>query len=123
MVVPVCASNARLSHGIDAIYVFGIAPTGLAELAINYTGNSSSFTDITVESYIQKRSLGFIWTKVDINEENNTWIDTSTDTSGIFRHQLQLNSTGTYRAVFKITFAGNGGADDVIEDKIEAVYE
>ena len=120
--LPVYAANARLSHGVIATCSYDIAATGYSEAVITYAGNSTSFTHITVETYIQKRSLGFIWTKVDNGEDGKTWIDTSTSDHGSFRHGLQLDSTGTYRAVFTITFSGIGAEDDVIEDKIERTY-
>ena len=121
--LPVYAADARLNHGVSASVGYNIGSTGYSELSIDYTANFTSFTNITIESYIQKRSLGFIWTKVDNGEPNKTWVDTSTETDGYFVHGLQLDSKGTYRAVFTITFSGTGAADDVIEDKIEAVYE
>lgn len=121
--LPTFAIDARLSHGVSSIQLFGITSTGMAEVSVDYQGNESSFTDVTVETYIQKRSLGFIWTKVDNGEENKTWVDTSSSRTGYFVHHLQLDSKGTYRAVFKITFSGTGAEDDVIETTREYVYE
>jgi len=121
--LPSYAAEPRLSHGVISSYSFDITSSGVAESVLTYAGNDTSFTDIRVETYIQKRSLGFIWTKVDNGETNKTWVDTSTDQAGYFTHTLQLNSTGTYRAVYIVTFSGIGADDDVLEDKIEAVYE
>ena len=123
LVVPVFALGARLSHGVSADLLFGITDTGMAEVSVEYQGNGTSFTSATVEIYIQKRTLGFIWTKVDNGEVNKTWIDTSTERDDYFVHHLQLEDTGTYRAVFKITFSGIGAEDDVITEKFECVYE
>ena len=119
--IPVFAANARMSHGAHYSTEFYINSSGGAMVSVNYAGNTT-FTNITVETYIQKRSLGLVWTKVDNGESNKTWVDTSTSQTGTFVHNLQLDSTGTYRAVFKITFSGTGAADDVIDEKIEYVY-
>ena len=121
--ISVHAANARLSHGIYSVQTFSITPSGLAELSVDYKGNTTSFTSVTIETYIQKRTLGFIWIKVDNGETNNTWVDVSTERIDYIIHDLQLSDTGTYRAVFKITFSGTGAADDVLEDTIECVYE
>ena len=121
--LPSFAMETRLSHGIRAELLFGITETGLAEASVEYQANDTSFTNATIETYIQKRTLGFIWTKVDNGEINKTWVDTSTARDDYFVHHLQLDDTGTYRAVFKITFSGTGAEDDVITDKIECVYE
>lgn len=123
LAVPTFAVDARLSHGVDAELVFGITETGLAEASVDYIGNSTSFTSATVEIYIQKRTLGFIWTKVDNGEVDKTWVDRSTRQVDYFVHHLQLEETGTYRAVFKITFSGTGAEDDVITEKMQDVYE
>ena len=123
LTVPSFAVESRLSHGVSAELLFGITETGLAEVYVDYQANDTSFTNATVETYIQKRTLGFIWTKVDNGEANKTWIDTSTERVDYFVHHLQLDDTGTYRAVFKITFSGTGAEDDVITEKFECVYE
>ena len=123
LTVPSYAADARLSHGIWADMLFGITDTGMAEVSVDYVANSTSFTNVTIETYIQKRTLGLIWTKVDNGEVNKTWIDTSTAEYGYFVHHLQLEDNGTYRTVFKITFSGTGAEDDVITEKVVAVYE
>lgn len=123
LTVPSFAADARLSHGIRSDLLFGITDTGLAEVSADYQGNDTSFTSAVIEIYIQKRSLGFIWIKVDNGEPNKTWVDASTAEYDYFVHHLQLDDTGTYRAVFKITFSGTGAEDDVITEKIECVYE
>ena len=123
LMVPAFAVDARLSHGVTAEVLFGITSTGLAEVSVDYQGNQSTFTNVVVETYVQKRTLGFIWTKVDNGEDNKVWVDNSTSRIGYFVHHLQLDSKGTYRAVYKITFSGTGAADDVIETTREYVYE
>ena len=121
-ILPVHAVNVRMGHVANYDVDFGVNSSGLAQVYVAYEGNATSFTDITVKTYIQKRSLGLVWTKVDNGEPNKTWVDTSTSQTGTFVHNLQLDSTGTYRAVFKITFSGTGASDDVITERIEDVY-
>ena len=121
--IPSFAAEARLSHGIRAELLFGITETGMAEVSVDYQANNTSFTNATIETYIQKRTLGLIWTKVDNGEIDKTWIDTSTAEYDYFVHHLQLEDTGTYRAVFKITFSGTGAEDDVVTENVVAVYE
>lgn len=115
-------AGARMSHAVDCRRSFRIDSSGKATITVRYEGNASSFTNVTVETYIQKKSLGLFWTKVDNGQADKTWVDSSSATSGSFTHTLNLDATGTYRAVFKITFSGTGAAADVIEDEIEYVY-
>ena len=112
----------RWSNGDACDYNFYILTDGTAKVTVDYVGTSGAFTNVTVTTYIQKRFLGIFWTTVDIGQPDNKWIDTSTSIDGRFVHTVSLSNTGTYRAVIKIVFSGTGGADDVIEDKIEATY-
>ena len=121
-ILPVCAYGARMNHGVNYRTSFTIDSSGKAKVSLYYEGDKSSFTNVTVETYIQKKSLGLFWTKVDNGQTDKTWVDSSSATSGSFTHTLNLDATGTYRAVFNITFSGTGAAADVIEDEIEYVY-
>ena len=110
------------NNGDNCKYSFNISSSGLSEVSITYAGMSGVMKKVTVTTYIQKKTLGLFWTKVDIGTTDKQWVDEATNVSGRFVHQFQLKSTGTYRAVFKIVFSGTGGSDDVIEDKIEKKY-
>lgn len=111
-----------LNNGNNCLYCFKISSSGMLEVSVKYAGVYGAMTKITITTYIQKKTLSLFWTTVDIGTSNKKWIDTSTNVSGIITHQFQLKSTGTYRAVFKVVFSGTGGADDKIENKIEAKY-
>lgn len=111
-----------LNNGSNSTSRFGISSSGLSEVSVSYNGIKGTTTKVTITTYIQKKTLGLFWTKVDIGAENKEWIDTLTDVNGYISHKYQLSSTGTYRAVIKIVFSGTGGSDDEIEDKIEKKY-
>ena len=87
-----------------------------------YTGKADTFTQIKVTVKIQKRFLLVFWSTVDIGEPNNEWIATSTDLDGYLMGEFDVNSTGTYRAVFTIEVYGTGGVIDVMEETIECTY-
>ena len=99
-----------------------ISSSGLSEVSVSYYGIKNVTTKVAVTTYIQKRTLGLFWTKVDIGTANNQWVDTSTELSGYFIHKTQLKSKGTYRVVIKIVFSGSGGSDDIIEQNLEKKY-
>lgn len=111
-----------LSNGNNCSYNFIITSSGMSEIRITYEGIPVVMKKVTITTYIQKKTLGLFWTKVDIGTTDKQWVDTSTNIYGCFVHQFQLKSTGTYRAVIKVVFSGSGGPDDVIEDKIEKKY-
>ena len=101
---------------------FGISTAGKASITANYYAYQSSFKSATITSYIEKRTLGIFWTKVDIGMPNNEWVDTSTDYVDAFAHEFHLDSTGTYRATVVYEISGTGGATDVIEYEQERTY-
>ncbi len=111
-----------LNYGLSATTNFTISSSGKATVQVEYSGIKGTTTKVTSTIYLQKKILGLFWSTVDIGTANDQWVDSSTSYEGIFRHTFQLESTGTYRAVFKVVFSGSGGPDDVIEDKIEKKY-
>ena len=118
----VSAAEPRLNNTFSTSTSFVISNTGKATIAAAYDGYRGVTTDVTVTSYIEKRTLGIFWTKVDINQPNNEWIDTASYYVGAFSHEFQLEDTGTYRATVVYEISGTGGATDVIEYEQERTY-
>ena len=112
----------RLNNTLTTSTNFVISSTGKATITETYNAYRQYFTSATVTSYIEKRTLGIFWTKVDIGEPNNTWVDTSTDFTNTIIHEVQLESTGTYRATVTYEISGTGGATDVIDYEQERTY-
>ena len=79
-------------------------------------------TGATITSYIEKRTLGLFWSKVDIGEANNEWVDVSTDYADAFVHEFWLEDTGTYRATVVYEISGTGGSTDVIDYEQQRTY-
>ena len=101
---------------------FAISASGKATISATYNAYRDSFSSATITSYIEKRTLGIFWTKVNIGQPNNEWVDTSSDYTGAFGHTFQLSDTGTYRATVVYEISGTGGATDVIEYEQERTY-
>ena len=124
--VPVAAANDGImpcyNNVIQTNTSFDISESGVATVTVSYNGITGVTTGATITTKIQKRTLGMIWTKVDIGEPNIEIVITSTKVIGDYHYDIQLNSTGNYRAVITYTVSGSGGADDVIEDICTAEY-
>ena len=112
----------RLNNTATTSTNFVISSSGMATISAVYNGYQNITTGAKITSYIEKRTLGIFWNKVDIGETNNEWVDTSSDYLGAFGHQFQLPSTGTYRATVVYEISGTGGATDVIEYEQERTY-
>lgn len=101
---------------------FTISSAGKASVAASYYAYADSFQSATVTSYIEKRTLGVFWSKVDIGTPNNEWVDTFTHYTGSCGHEIYLEKTGTYRATVVYEISGTGGATDVIDYEQERTY-
>jgi len=69
----------RLNNTSHTSTNFTITTAGKATITATYDGYYGITTGATVTSYIEKRTLGIFWTKVDIGQPNNEWVDTSSD--------------------------------------------
>jgi len=112
----------RLNNTSGTSTNFTITSAGKATVTATYDAYRSLFTNATITSYIEKRTLGLFWTKVNIDQPNNEWVDTSTDYIDAFVHEIYLDSKGTYRATVIYEISGTGGATDVIDYEQERTY-
>lgn len=99
-----------------------ISDSGKMTISYRVYGYSSSTTRIVINTYIEKKVAGLFWSRVDIGETNDEWVDTINKTSYIGSRSYQLSSTGTYRVSVTYTVYGAGGAADVIPFTIEKSY-
>lgn len=102
--------------------IFNISSSGLASTAVVYRANPDTFTQAKVSVKIQKKTLLFFWTTVDIGTSDDVWTGYCSDVYGEIYYDLQLSNTGTYRAVVTVEIMGNTGVVDTIEETIEAKY-
>ena len=112
----------RFNNVASTTTSFAINDTGRATVSVVYTGIQGVTTRVMCKMYLEKKVLGLFWTRVDLGNTNDEWIDTSTEVVDMFSHSVQLSSTGTYRAYFNIVVGGTNGGSDVVEKTIERKY-
>ena len=124
-IVPMISAQTvmpRLNNTSHTSTNFTITTAGKATISATYDGYYGITTGATITSYIEKRTLGVFWTKVDIGQPNNEWVDISTDYYDAFGHVVYLDSKGTYRATVVYEIRGTGGAADIIDYQQERTY-
>lgn len=99
-----------------------VSSSGLMTVTNNYSANSSILTKVVITTYIEKRTLGLFWSRVDIGQNNDEWVDTIYSDSYFGSHSHQLTKTGTYRATVEYIFYGSGGSADSVTKEIEVRY-
>lgn len=102
---------------------FIITDDGKATASIGYTGISGITSKSVITSYIQKKTLGIFWIRVDNGQPNKEWTDVSYNSTYRTSHSIQLSSKGEYRLVVEYEISGSGGSTDEISSTINRVYE
>ena len=107
---------------VSASSVASVSSTGVLKVTNSYNGDSSVTSKAVITTYIEKRTLGIFWSRVDIGQTNDEWVDTIYNYKYSGSHSVQLPSTGTYRVTVEYVIYGSGGAADTITKEIEKNY-
>lgn len=99
-----------------------ISDSGILLVDNQYYGFEGTTTKAVITTYIEKKTLGLFWTRVDIGQTDNQWVDTVYGYENSVSHSIQLESTGTYRVVTVFVIYGTGGTADEIEKITEKTY-
>ena len=99
----------RYSSISDADLSAYVSASGLLSLEASYTGYSGITTGAKITTYVQKKTLGLFWIKVNNGQANNEWVDNLSGSSNDADHSLQLSSTGTYRVTASYTIYATSG--------------
>lgn len=102
--------------------VASVSSTGVLKVTNSYNGDSSVTSKAVITTYIEKKTLGIFWSRVDIGQTNDEWVDTIYNYKYSGSHSVQLPSTGTYRVTVEYVIYGSGGAADTITKEIEKNY-
>lgn len=129
---PLCSvsASAQVSNEIMPLYnnvvstrtSATISSSGALDVSVKYTGINGTTTRAIITTYIEKKTLGLFWTRVDIGTTNDEWVDTIYNYKYEGSHSHQLTKTGTYRVTVTYQIYGNGGAADEIVEEITKVY-
>lgn len=99
-----------------------ISSSGVITISNVYSAQSTVLSKAIITTYIEKRTLGLFWSRVDIGQSNDEWVDTVYSNVYTGTHSHQLTKTGTYRATVEYVFYGTGGSADTITKEMEVEY-
>lgn len=99
-----------------------ISSSGVLTITNRYVGSSSVTTKAIITTYVEKKVLGLFWSRVDIGQTNDEWVDTIYNYTYTGSHSVQLSSTGSYRVTVEYVIYGSGGSADMITKEIEKSY-
>lgn len=105
-----------------AVMYMSIDDNGLMTITYRYSGLPSSTTGATITTYIEKKTLGLFWTRVDIGTSDNQWVDTVSSYTYTGSRTHQLSASGTYRTTVTYEVYGTNGPADTITCEDTATY-
>lgn len=106
----------------SATATININSSGKLTIGYQYSGYSSITTKAVITTYIEKKTLGLFWTRVDIGQPDDEWVDTINDYRYTGSRTYQLSSSGTYRVTVIYKIYGSGGNADEIECQMKDSY-
>lgn len=124
LVQPVAAATVmpKFNNVLSVSNPVTISDSGILTVDNQYYGFEGTTTKAVITTYIEKKTLGLLWTRVDIGQTDNKWVDTVYGYENSVSHSFQLESTGTYRVVTTFVIYGTGGTADEIERITEKRY-
>lgn len=131
-IVPLSPASAAVADGNEIMPMYNnvgsatatinISSSGKLTIGYQYSGYSSITTKAVITTYIEKKTLGLFWTRVDIGQTNDEWVDTINDYRYTGSRTYQLSSSGTYRVTVIYKIYGSGGSADEIECQAKDSY-
>lgn len=117
-IMPVNADEPTRSKYYNSVITTAGVYSGVLKIHNEYTILANSgFTSAEIHTYVERRTLGLFWVKVDNGQPNKTWVDTSTVINYSKNYSLTLTQTGTYRVTAEYTFYGSSGSESITKQK------
>ncbi len=110
------------NNTFTASFDINITDNGILEMNYSFDGYSGVTTQIVTTTYVEKKTWGIFWSRLDIGTTNNEWVDTINDYKYSKFRSHPLFSTGTYRVTVEYVAYGSGGDPDTIEFQPTDVY-
>ena len=67
--------ETRYNNTVMASSVASISESGLLTVDNQFQGIRGKTTKGEITTYVEKKTLGLFWTRVDIGQPNNQWVD------------------------------------------------
>lgn len=114
--------ETRYNNTVMASSVASISDSGLLTVDNQFQGIRGKTTKGEITTYVEKKTLGLFWTRVDIGQPNNQWYDVVYDYAYNGTHTFQLSNHGTYRITVVYVISGTGGEADTITQIMTETY-
>ena len=100
-----------------------VSSSGELTITNSFTAGKNVFSKAIVTTYVEKKVLGLFWSRVDIGQTDNKWIDVRYDNVYDGTHSVQLSDKGTYRVTTEFVVYGSGGPADTVTETATTEYK
>lgn len=111
------------NNTMDASNTVSISSSGKLTIKNNFLAYDNYFSKAIITTYVEKRVLGLFWSRVDIGQTNDKWIDVIYECLYTGFHYFQLSDKGTYRVTTEFVVYGSGGPADTITRTATTQYK
>lgn len=122
VVIAAPSFETRYNNTVMASSDASISDSGLLTINNQFQGIRGKTTKGEITTYIEKKTLGLFWTRVDIGQPDNQWVDVVYNYLYNGTHTFQLSKEGTYRITVVYVISGSGGDADTIKQTIKKTY-
>lgn len=111
------------NNTMDASNTVSISSSGKLTIKNNFLAYDNYFSKAIITTYVEKKVLGLFWSRVDIGQNNNKWIDVIYESLYTGFHYFQLSDKGTYKVTTEFVVYGSGGPADTITRTATTQYK
>lgn len=111
------------NNAVDVSNHASVSSTGKLTITNRCAADASVFGKAIITTYVEKKVLGLFWSRVDIGQNNNKWIDVIYENVYTGFHYFQLSDKGTYKVTTEFVVYGSGGPADTITRTATTQYK
>lgn len=111
------------NNTVTASNMASVSSSGKLTITNSFAGGKTVFSKAIITTYVEKKVLGLFWSRVDIGQNNNKWIDVIYENVYTGFHYFQLSDKGTYRVTTEFVVYGSGGPADTITRTATTQYK
>lgn len=112
----------RYNNVISVKTFSDITSNGSLTIDYKYTGIQNVTTKAIITTCIEKKTLFFFWTKIEIGDDSTELVQTINNYTHTGSLIIPLSERGTYRVNITYEIHGTGGSPDTITYQKELTY-
>ena len=111
------------NNTMDVSNEASVSSSGKLTIMNSLVAYENYFSKAIITTYVEKKVLGLFWSRVDIGQKNDKWIDVIYDNIYDGTHSVQLSDKGTYKVTSEFVVYGSGGPADTVTETATTEYK